>query len=194
MAHPLLSKRDSDPGGIKKVVGFTARRRMIQITVAQRYIPGEPLCDLGGQTGIEIHAELAPIGHVIEHPEALDERSGAVDLYRIVVAIVPFRGLLYQRRAEARMVEIHAAQKVQVTPLSLDGVKSETTAEHESQVQILKFVIFIVVENVRKHARMEIVVVTDSASHGLRRIRVLAVGQRRGLDRVEVKRSLVQYW
>src|ERR1017187_1009707 len=187
----LPCERDSKSLGIHQVVGLAARRRMVEITVAHRDIPVQPFRQLGGRADVKVHAVRACGCQVVEHAEALHQRGGGGQFETVLVAPVDFGRFLRQRSAEARPVEIAAAQQVEPAALRLEGVPAETSAQHESQVQVLELVEFVIVEDVDEEARVEIMIVPDAAAHRPRGFRVGAVNQSRRLNRVEVKHSLV---
>ena len=70
-----------------------------------------------------------------------------------------------------------AAKKVQGAAFGLERVEAQTSADHKAQVQILKPVILVIVEDVHEQTARQIVVVRNAASNGLSCAVVLSVCQ-----------------
>lgn len=140
---------------------------MVEITVGNREIPAEPARQLGGRPDVKTRAVAARIPHVVEPPKALNQRRGCAEFAAVLVAPVDFGQFPRQRSSVARMIEIAAAEQVEPAALSLESVRTKTSAEHESQIEILKLVDLIIVEAVHEQAWSDVVIVIDSTSNRL---------------------------
>ena len=80
------------------------------------------------------------------------------------------------------MVVVGAAHQIEHRAVRLHGVKPEAAADDKTQIQVLKPIIFVVVEDVHKQARNYVVVISDPAADCLGGARTYAIDQGGSLD------------
>src|SRR5260370_33861113 len=84
-------------------------------------------------------------------------------------------------------VVIETPQQCEQRAVVLDRVKPQAAAQHEPEVQILEFVVFIIVEHIRQKTRTDVSSVTPAPTNGLSRRTWFSIHGCRSVDFVHIQ-------
>src|ERR1017187_192801 len=165
LSSTLLHEAQAETSGQQKIVSLPSEDRVADETIAGAHVPGQPFFQNSHAGQIEIHPVLARVGEVGKEAGRLCDAGGTGELVKEVVPEIRFPRIAFQI-GEVLALVVAPADEAEVRLFLLDCVHAESPARHETQIQLLKTVVLVIVERADEESRRDVPIVGPTAAHG----------------------------